>query len=184
MLYAQVLMAFEWAVNDALASGEPAVVTLSLGGEYSEFLNKGTARVAQYGIPVVVAAGNDGSNACQASPASTPAAITVGGVDEEDAYADYSNNGPCVDLFAPGSAITAAYPLRNRTTHAGTISLKNLRRVAKELGENMTDDELQEVIDFCDKDGRGEILLDDFCNVLLAAQAQQQQVAADSAAGR
>ena len=26
---------------------------------------------------------------------------------------------------------------------AGTISLKNLRRVAKELGENMTDDELQ-----------------------------------------
>ena len=63
----------------------------------------------------------------------------------------------------------------------GTISLKNLRRVAKELGENMTDDELQEVIDFCDKDGRGEILLEDFCSVLLAAQAQQQ-LAADHAA--
>ena len=63
---------------------------------------------------------------------------------------------------------------------AGTISLKNLRRVAKELGENMTDDELQEVIDFCDKDGRGEILLEDFCSVLLAAQAQQQ-LAADAA---
>ena len=62
----------------------------------------------------------------------------------------------------------------------GTISLKNLRRVAKELGENMTDDELQEVIDFCDKDGRGEILLEDFCSVLLAAQAQQQ-LAADAA---
>ena len=62
---------------------------------------------------------------------------------------------------------------------AGTISLKNLRRVAKELGENMTDDELQEVIDFCDKDGRGEILLEDFCSVLLAAQAQQQ-LAADA----
>jgi hypothetical protein len=61
---------------------------------------------------------------------------------------------------------------------AGTISLKNLRRVAKELGENMTDDELQEVIDFCDKDGRGEILLEDFCSVLLQAQAQQQLCAA------
>jgi len=59
----------------------------------------------------------------------------------------------------------------------GTISLKNLRRVAKELGENMTDDELQEVIDFCDKDGRGEILLEDFCSVLLQAQAQQQLTA-------
>ena len=61
----------------------------------------------------------------------------------------------------------------------GKISFKNLKRVAKELGENMTDDELQEVIDFCDKDGRGEILLEDFCSVLLAAQAQQQ-LAADA----
>merc|ERR1719201_1628716 len=52
---AQVLMAFEWAVNDALQSGQPSVVTMSLGGEYSEFLNKGTARVAEYGIPVIVA---------------------------------------------------------------------------------------------------------------------------------
>ena len=66
----------------------------------------------------------------------------------------------------------------------GTISLKNLRRVAKELGENMTDDELQEVIDFCDKDGRGEILLEDFCSVLLAAQAQQQLAADAMSAGR
>merc|ERR1740138_943616 len=50
----------------------------------------------------------------------------------------------------------------------GTISLKNLRRVAKELGENMTDDELQEVIDFCDKGGRGEISQDDFVRLMLA----------------
>ena len=66
----------------------------------------------------------------------------------------------------------------------GTISLKNLRRVAKELGENMTDDELQEVIDFCDQAGTGEIMLDDFCGVLLAAQAQQQQTADLAAAER
>ena len=59
----------------------------------------------------------------------------------------------------------------------GTISLKNLRRVAKELGENMTDDELQEVVDFCDKDGRGEIQIEDFCSVLLEAQDRQQQQA-------
>ena len=29
----------------------------------------------------------------------------------------------------------------------GKISFKNLKRVAKELGENMTDEELQEMID-------------------------------------
>merc|ERR1719401_265929 len=56
----------------------------------------------------------------------------------------------------------------------GSISLKNLRRVAKELGENMTDDELQLIIDYCDLDQRGQISMEDFCNVLLQAQAEQQ----------
>jgi len=59
----------------------------------------------------------------------------------------------------------------------GTISLKNLRRVAKELGENMTDAELQQVIDYCDIDARGDISMEDFCNILLQAQANQQQAA-------
>lgn len=39
----------------------------------------------------------------------------------------------------------------------GKISLKNLRRVARELGEVMTDEELQEMIDEADRDGDGEI---------------------------
>jgi Ca2+-binding EF-hand superfamily protein len=39
----------------------------------------------------------------------------------------------------------------------GKISLKNLRRVAKEIGENMTDEELQEMIDEADRDDDGEI---------------------------
>ena len=118
----QVLMAFEWAVNDALSSGEPSVITLSLGGEYSEFLNKGTTRVVEYGIPVIVASGNDGANACQTSPASTPAAITVGGTDMEDGYASYSNNGPCVDIHAPGSEIVAGYVVTGHTNAAAVLS--------------------------------------------------------------
>merc|ERR1719310_2551079 len=38
----------------------------------------------------------------------------------------------------------------------GKISFKNLKRVAKELGERMTDEELQEMIDEADPDGDGE----------------------------
>ena len=40
----------------------------------------------------------------------------------------------------------------------GKISFKNLKRVARELGENLTDEELQEMIDEADKDGDGELL--------------------------
>lgn len=39
----------------------------------------------------------------------------------------------------------------------GKISLKNLKRVARELGETMNDDELQEMIDEADRDGDGQI---------------------------
>lgn len=39
---------------------------------------------------------------------------------------------------------------------SGKISLRNLRRVARELGENMTDEELRAMIDEFDRDGDGE----------------------------
>ena len=41
--------------------------------------------------------------------------------------------------------------------NTGKISLKNLKRVARELGETMADEELQEMIDEADRDGDGEI---------------------------
>ena len=48
----------------------------------------------------------------------------------------------------------------------GRISFKNLKRVAKELGENMSDDEIQEMIDEADRNGEGEINEDDFVRIM------------------
>jgi centrin-1 len=48
----------------------------------------------------------------------------------------------------------------------GKISFKNLKRVAKELGENMTDEEIQEMIDEADRDGDGEISEDEFFRIM------------------
>jgi centrin-1 len=53
----------------------------------------------------------------------------------------------------------------------GKISLKNLRRVAKEIGENMTDEELQEMIDEADRDDDGEINEEEY--VLFVVHIQQ-----------
>jgi centrin-1 len=48
----------------------------------------------------------------------------------------------------------------------GYISIKNLRRVAKELGETMTDEELMEMIERADSDGDGQVSLEDFYNIM------------------
>jgi centrin-1 len=46
------------------------------------------------------------------------------------------------------------------------ITLKSLQKVAKELGENMTNEELQEMIDEADRDGDGEIGEEDFIKIM------------------
>ena len=48
----------------------------------------------------------------------------------------------------------------------GYISIKNLRRVAKELGETMTDEELMEMVERADSDGDGQVSLEDFYNIM------------------
>ena len=48
----------------------------------------------------------------------------------------------------------------------GVITLKSLRRVAKELGETMEENELQEMIERADSDGDGNVTFDDFYNIM------------------
>ena len=46
-----------------------------------------------------------------------------------------------------------------------TITIHNLRRVARELGETMDDSELQEMIERADTNGDGHVSFDDFFNI-------------------
>lgn len=48
----------------------------------------------------------------------------------------------------------------------GAISLKNLKRVSKELGETLTDEELRDMIDRADSKGDGEISFEDFYTIM------------------
>ena len=48
----------------------------------------------------------------------------------------------------------------------GKISFRNLKRVAKELGENLTDEELAEMIEEADRDGDGEINEEEFLRIM------------------
>jgi subtilisin family serine protease len=118
---AGVVAGIDWMVGHHEA-GVPAVANMSLGGSASIALNQAVARAVADGITVVVAAGNSNADACGASPASEPLAITVGATDRTDARASYSNFGSCVDIFAPGSGVLSAGISRNdaEATLSGT----------------------------------------------------------------
>lgn len=96
--------------------GSPAVVNMSLGGGASPSLDAAVQTLLDQGITVVVAAGNSAADACTASPARVPGAITVAASTATDSLASYSNVGSCVDLVAPGSAIRSAYFSSNTAT--------------------------------------------------------------------
>jgi len=99
--------ALNWILEKGL---RPAVISMSLGGKrtdsraYPLAIEKATA----LGIPVVVAAGNEAQDACTKQPAYIPDAITVGSSRIDDKMSVFSNQGPCVDIFAPGSSILSA----------------------------------------------------------------------------
>ena len=86
----------------------PAVANMSISGGYSAAVNTAVQNSINSGVTYVVAAGNSAANACNYTPASVGPALTVGATANGDVQASYSNNGSCVDLFAPGSTIYSA----------------------------------------------------------------------------
>lgn len=87
----------------------PSVANMSLGGGFSQALNDSVAASISEGVTYSLAAGNDGANACNGSPASVASALTVGATDSSDVKAGFSNYGSCLDVFAPGVSITSAW---------------------------------------------------------------------------
>ncbi|KAK9240307.1 peptidase S8/S53 domain-containing protein [Lipomyces kononenkoae] len=103
-----ILRGLELAVARHLADGGPSVINMSLGAARSNIVNLAVAEATMQGITVVAAAGNHRLDACWFSPASEPSVITVGASTLDDSIADFSNTGPCIDIFAPGKDIRSA----------------------------------------------------------------------------
>jgi len=106
--YSSVIAGLDW-ISANYTTGMAAVVNMSLGGPVSSTIDGAVSTLISKGINVVVAAGNSNADACNFSPANVPGAITVGATETSDSRASYSNFGSCLDLFAPGSAITSTW---------------------------------------------------------------------------
>jgi len=112
-----IVAALDWLrVNAA----RPAVANMSLGGGYSTALNNAATNLANSGVFLAVAAGNENQNACNVSPASAAAAYTTAASDRNDVRASFSNYGSCVDGYAPGVNITSTWPRSRINTISGT----------------------------------------------------------------
>jgi hypothetical protein len=98
----------QWKTTNPTLKG---VVNMSLGGGVSQALDTSIQNlINNFGIPVVVAAGNESQNAANTSPARTPEAITVGAYDDRNnILASFSNFGNVVDLQAPGVNIRSCW---------------------------------------------------------------------------
>jgi subtilisin family serine protease len=116
-----VIAGVDWVTNQKKSTpSTPMVANMSLGGGASSTVDNAVTNAVTAGVVMVVAAGNSNANACNYSPARAASAITVGATTSTDARASYSNFGSCLDLFAPGSSITAAW--HTSTTATNTIS--------------------------------------------------------------
>lgn len=106
---ADVVTALQW-VRAHHRSGVAAVVNLSFGvdvGDDGTSIDHEVQALIDEGVVVAVASGNGDAagrpiDACKIAPGDVSDALTVGAVGVSDAVSYYSNNGPCVDLYAPG----------------------------------------------------------------------------------
>ena len=111
--FSDVVRGLDWVATHAEG---PSVVSMSLAGPPSDSINRALEEMADLGFLVVAAAGNEGEEACQYSPASSPDALVVGASDVveaargglQDLRSPFSNYGVCVDVYAPGSSVEAA----------------------------------------------------------------------------
>ena len=117
-----VIAGVDWVTANHV---KPAVANMSLGGGASTSMDDAVRRSIAAGVSYAIAAGNGNmggraQDACKYSPARVAEAMTIGATTKTDSKTSWSNYGPCVDWFAPGSGITSAW--YQSDTQTNTIS--------------------------------------------------------------
>jgi subtilisin len=112
------------AVNYVIQNGKSGdVVNMSLGGEgLSTTLERTIVQAANAGILFAIAAGNDGKDVSNYSPARVNNAnvFTVSAMNQSNQFASFSNFGSSVDVCAYGVRISSTYINGRYATLSGT----------------------------------------------------------------
>jgi subtilisin family serine protease len=115
-----VIAGVDWVTGQRLSNPTvPAVANMSLGAAGFSFppLENAIRTSIAFGVTYAIAAGNSfGNDACTNTPANVTEALTVGATNINDVRADFSDTGPCLDLFAPGEAINSTWNFNDSAT--------------------------------------------------------------------
>jgi aqualysin 1 len=127
---ATVLAGIDWVTAHAK---KPAVANLSLtlsapcrrAPSICQVIDDAVRKSRNSGIFYSVAAGNQGKNACNYSPARAGAGtnngiVTTAATNKNNAATSFSNYGSCVDLWAPGAYIRSTRKGGGTTIMSGT----------------------------------------------------------------
>jgi subtilisin family serine protease len=117
-----VIEGIDWVTANA---DRPAIANMSLVGGASAALDLAVVESASSGILYAVASGNDDAEACNYSPARAGAGanngiVTTAATNKSDAEPSWSNHGPCVDIWAPGTRILSTKRSGGKATKTGT----------------------------------------------------------------
>lgn len=113
---------------------QPVVANMSLGMDLGStaynVLDEAVKRAVDFGVVMVVSAGNDFADASTYSPAHVYEAITVGAHDRFGELADFSNHGPAVDILAPGDQVVSLTHLESEADNDDNILLSGTSSAA------------------------------------------------------
>lgn len=118
--YSGVIKGIDWVTANAK---KPAIANMSLGGGVSQAVDDAVKNSANSGVLYSIAAGNEGADACNSSPAragTSSGVVTTAATDSANKEASFSNYGACVDIWAPGVNILSTKKGGGTTTLSGT----------------------------------------------------------------
>lgn len=153
---AAIVGALDWVLQHSRTQPGRSVAVLSVGSTSTACSS--SARASQLlwddGVVVVAAAGNLGADSCRFYPARNEATISVGATDIGDRLFKNSNVGACVDLFAPGVNVLAAWHERKRPwkdssgTSMAAPLVVGVAALILGADDSMTPEDVREILKF------------------------------------
>jgi cerevisin len=99
-----------------------SIISMSLGGGKSVAMNRAVENMIKNSdtFYIVVAAGNEDSDACRTSPASARGILTVMAMGPDDQRAYFSNYGKCASIYGTGVQVKSTIPGGKTAVYSGT----------------------------------------------------------------